>query len=86
MDTFKALEVRRVTASEDLMKPGYCFFVARRAPKITVERTPLTPPQGFIKRLSPKHLHLFRRSIIMGYGGSGVRDHRGAGGETFGSA
>ena len=46
-----ALQVRRVQYSGDLVQRGDYFFVAKRDPIITVERTPLTPPQGFFKRI-----------------------------------
>ncbi len=51
MDPLPALEVKRVKSSEDLLNPGEYVFIEKRSPKITVERTPLEPPQGFIKKL-----------------------------------
>jgi hypothetical protein len=50
MSDFKSFEVRRVNASEDLLHPGDYVFVAKRAPKITVERIPSEPPKGTFKR------------------------------------
>jgi hypothetical protein len=47
----QALEVRRVSLSEDLSRPGDYVFVGRRAPRITIERTPLTPPVGMLEKL-----------------------------------
>lgn len=52
MQPAPALEVKRVKSSEDLLHPGEYVFIEKRAPKITVERTPLTPPTGFLKRLA----------------------------------
>jgi hypothetical protein len=51
MQSLKALEVRRVSSSENLLHPGEYVFIEKRQPKITLERTPLTPPQGFFNRL-----------------------------------
>jgi hypothetical protein len=40
----EALEVRRVSSSEDLLHPREYVFIPKRDPKITVERRPLDPP------------------------------------------
>jgi hypothetical protein len=52
MDTAPALEVKRVKSSEYLLNPGEYVFIEKRAPKITVDRMPLTPPTGFFKRIA----------------------------------
>jgi hypothetical protein len=40
----EALEVRRVSSSADLLHPGEYVFIAKRQPKITVERRPPLNP------------------------------------------
>ena len=47
----EGLPVRRVSASDELAKPGDFVFIQKRQPIITLERTPLLPPTGFFKRL-----------------------------------
>ena len=47
----KALEVRRVPLSEDLLHPGDFVLVKKREPICKYERVPLTPPSGFFRRL-----------------------------------
>src|SRR5690242_6519221 len=51
MDSLKAVEVRRVPLSEDLMKPGDFVFIAKREPVRKFESVPLQPPAGFFRRL-----------------------------------
>lgn len=51
MSLLKALEVRRVTHSEELTNPGEFVFIQKREPIRTIERQPLEPPQGFLKRM-----------------------------------
>ena len=46
MDSTKALEVKRVGHSEDLLHPGEYVFVAKRQPIITVEKHPIAPAAG----------------------------------------
>jgi hypothetical protein len=47
----QALEVRRVPTSADLLNKGEYVFIPKREPKIIVEKSPLTPPTGFFKKL-----------------------------------
>jgi hypothetical protein len=47
----QALEVRRVTHSEDLLKPGDYCYVPKRAPIVTYERKPLEAPRGLIQKI-----------------------------------
>jgi hypothetical protein len=49
MEPLKALEVKRVEHSEDLLHPGEYVFVGKRQPIITVEKYPIDPPQGRLK-------------------------------------
>jgi hypothetical protein len=51
MESLKALEVRRVATSADLMAPGDFAFVPRREPLRRIEYTPVPPPRGFFKRI-----------------------------------
>lgn len=51
MDAIKEIEVRRVEHSEDLASPGDYVFIAKREPKVTVEKHPLLPPEGRLKRI-----------------------------------
>jgi aspartate carbamoyltransferase regulatory subunit len=51
MDSLKALEVRRVSLSEDLSRPGDYVYIEKRAPRIQIERTPLTAPAGILEKL-----------------------------------
>jgi hypothetical protein len=51
MEPLKALEVKRVEHSEDLLHPGEFVFVAKRQPKITTETIAVEPPQGTFKKL-----------------------------------
>ena len=47
----QALEVRRVNLSEDLSSPGDFVYIAKRQPRITVERLPLEAPAGILEKL-----------------------------------
>jgi hypothetical protein len=47
----QALEVRRVTHSEDLLKPGDYVYVPKRPPIVTYERKLLEAPPGFFAKL-----------------------------------
>jgi hypothetical protein len=49
--SLEGIEVRRVSTSADLLHPGEYVYIAKRQPKITIEREPLAPPTGFIKLL-----------------------------------
>jgi hypothetical protein len=51
MEPLKALEVKRVEHSEDLLHPGEYVFVGKRQPIITIEKNPIDPPQGKFKLL-----------------------------------
>lgn len=51
MDAVQAIPVRRVEHSEDLAAPGDYVFIAKREPKVIIEKRPLLPPEGFLKRL-----------------------------------
>jgi hypothetical protein len=51
MDSLKALEVRRVPLSEDLSHPGDFVLIQKREPIRKIERTPIYPPSGFLKRI-----------------------------------
>jgi hypothetical protein len=51
MEPLKALEVKRVEHSEDLLHPGEYVFVPKRDPIVTVEKYPLTPPRGFFAKV-----------------------------------
>jgi hypothetical protein len=42
----QTIPVRRVSTSEELLRPGEYVFIAKRPPLITVEKVPLYPPAG----------------------------------------
>jgi hypothetical protein len=47
----EAIAVRRVSASDELVKPADYVFIGKRQPIVTVERLTLLPPSGFLKRI-----------------------------------
>jgi uncharacterized protein YbaR (Trm112 family) len=51
MDALTAIQVRRVSNSEDLMVAGDYVFIPSRPPKVVTETIPLDPPRGWFKRL-----------------------------------
>jgi hypothetical protein len=47
----EAIAVRRVPQPADLANPGDYVFIARREPRRNVERIPIEPPAGLLRRL-----------------------------------
>jgi hypothetical protein len=47
----QALEVRRVSSSEDLLHPGEYVYIPARPPEITREKKPIVAPVGFWKTI-----------------------------------
>jgi len=52
MEPLKAIEVRRVESSAELMKPGDYTYIAKREPVRRIETLPIPPPRQFFKRLA----------------------------------
>jgi hypothetical protein len=45
----QAVELRRVSSSTDLLRPGEYVFIPKREPEIIIERQSIGPPSGFFK-------------------------------------
>lgn len=51
MQALKAIEVRRVGSSADLVQPGDYTYIAKREPRRRIEEVEITAPKNFFKRL-----------------------------------